>query len=410
MKNFDTLKAGVTLCLLLAFSFGTYAQVVDTWQQKTGIPGPHRHHPVNFTLDGYGYLLTGTGFYQDGTVLPTKDFYRYDPQGDSWTLLSNFPGAARGFAVGLSVDGKGYIGFGAGSSNFNDLWVYDPDANSWQELASCPCLGRTHPAFISIGNTIYVGLGNQGGQELNDWWAYDIATDSWEQKADFPSDIRHHPYYFAIDNYGYVGMGHSFTSRKIYKDFYRYDPALDQWTRLNDLPAQGRVAGTHFTHEGKGYILCGQDENHRFFQGEFWQYTPELDAWLQMPTFPSEGRWAPGSFVIDDVAYLTCGEGEMYIYNDLWSFQLPTPSNTNSYKPLALDIYPNPAQGELFIKDSEIIPNIKNISIFDVNGVRHSANVQQERVNISGLPSGIYTIQVHTGDDIYSNRFSKIGN
>ena len=75
-----------------------------------------------------GYI--GTGY--DGTAY-YNDFWEYDQSNNTWTAKANFPGAARYYAVGLSIGTKGYIGTGidAGGTKYNDFYEYDPTNNTW---------------------------------------------------------------------------------------------------------------------------------------------------------------------------------------------------------------------------------------------------------------------------------------
>ena len=315
----------------------------QTWERMADLPGAGRHHPVTFTVDGFGYAVTGTS-----PGIPTDDFYRYDPGANEWQVLPDFPGPDRSYSYGGAYGGKGYLGFGLGNAYFNDLWEYDPGTQAWTQLASCPGAGRTHPAFvITDDGKIYVGMGGAIGGNLRDWWVYDIASDEWTRLADLPGPARHHPYYFNIGDIPYVGFGHG---AGIFKDVYRFDPAGNSWTRLADFPGEGRVAGTQFTHGGMGYILSGQGQDHNNLDtGEFWEFDPVNETWTQlMPPHPGSGRWAPASFLIGNNLYFLAGESNQGLQHDLWVYNL---TRTSAVEPVLAEtgprigIYPNPATG-----------------------------------------------------------------
>ena len=273
------------------------------WTSVEPLPDLFRSdHSYGFALNNTGYLVAGqtaSGY--------SNAFYSYDPAADAWTALDDFPGSARGYAIGDDWDGKAWFGFGRGPGGvLNDLWVFDPANGTWEEKASCPCDARMHPAFIAIDDHIYVGLGNSLAGDLNDWWEYDMASDTWSEKPAFPDMQRHHPYQFGIDGQVYVGFGHH--NSEIFNEWYRYDPSDETWTEMTTLPDQGRVAGTQFAHNGKGYALSGDGEGHTsMMTGEFWQYDPINDAWAQWPAHPGMSRWAPSSFVLNDEVYLING-------------------------------------------------------------------------------------------------------
>jgi hypothetical protein len=51
----------------------------------------------------------GTGFNVNGQF---KDFWQYDTAANTWQAKSDFQGGLRKFAVGFSINNKGYIGTG----------------------------------------------------------------------------------------------------------------------------------------------------------------------------------------------------------------------------------------------------------------------------------------------------------
>jgi hypothetical protein len=90
MKNTFTYLFTLLILSLTGFS---YAQ---TWVSKTGMGNNTRHHPVTWTLNGFGYAATGT----NPSNNPTSDFEQYNPTTDSWVSLPDFPGPARSFSIG----------------------------------------------------------------------------------------------------------------------------------------------------------------------------------------------------------------------------------------------------------------------------------------------------------------------
>ena len=298
----------------------------QNWQQATSFPFSGVHHPITFSYENYGFSISGSN---------TDLVYRYDSNTDSWTQLSSFPGGDRGYAYGVQVGSKAYMGFGSNpNGNFpTDWWEYDIVNDSWSQKASFPGNGRNHPAMVSVGDKVFVGCGSNTAN-LGDWWEYDINSDSWSQKPDIPGNDRHHPYYFGIGNYAYVGFGHgsvpgpgsNSTGSFIYNDFYRYDPSNDTWLQLDNFPSEARVAGTQFSFNGKGYVISGDGDDHSSLDsGELWEYEPTNDSWTQLPSHPGDAIWAPGCFVIDCSVYFLLGQNNNTI-------PAVYPSNIYTYK------------------------------------------------------------------------------
>lgn len=381
--------------ILLTLSLAIFCLTVQSqgWVELNPVPGIARHHPICFALEGQGYLLCGNPDPRATSDPYLKDQWTYDPVADEWTEMEDFPGAPRGFGVGLNYNGKGYAGFGFGNNQYlNDLWEFDPETQEWTQLPSCPCLGRTHPAFLAAQGKIYVGLGGTG-TNANDWWSYDLETKQWTEEERYPGVPRHHPYYFTVDDIPYVGFGHS--ANAIHNDFAKFNPATREWELMMQFPSHARVAGTHFTVDDKGYILAGDNELHRYDEAEMWEYDPPSDSWIQLPTFPEDGRWAPGAFVIGGTAYFTSGfaRNTRVYHNDLWEYVIKTTTSTDEETLPAVSITPNPGQGSFQIEGS--LDGVTEMEIIDGQGrILQNLPIAKEQ-DISTLIPGSYILRVH---------------
>lgn len=368
--------------------------LAQTWEPMASLPGgplDARHHPITFSIDGFGYLLGGAV-----NGMPSDDFMRYEAFTDSWETLPDFPGLARSFSYATSRGPKAYVGFGGAPSGapLRDLWEYDSETEEWSQLADCPCNPRYHPAFIQLDDKIYVGMGNNTSN-LDDWWEYDIPTDTWSEKDDLPGPTRHHPFYFGIDGIAYVGFGHGNDVNgnvSVYNDFYKFDPATDEWTQLNDFPGEARVAGTQFDYNGKGYVLSGDGDNHSFMaEGEFWEYEPQSDQWTQLTSHPGSSRWAPGNFIIDNYIYFMCGLSSIQLESDMMRFELePAITAVSDISAESIAVFPNPAKS--YVNIDADISRFSEIRL--VNGYGQSLrSVNQKQVDLEGLPNGMYYLQ-----------------
>ena len=298
--------------LLSLLPFLTQSQ---SWTTSSNFIGDGRHHPITFSNDNFGFVVSGSYL---------NDVFKYDKLNDTWTQLQDFPGQGRGYGYAVSIGNDAYVGFGSTDNGQfpTNWWKYDMLTDTWFQLSSFIGDGRNHPAMVVVNNKIYVGCGSNDNGNLGDWWEYDIIADSWSQKSDIIGYNRHHPFYFGIGDYAYVGFGHGSTfgpgsnpnsNNYIYNDFYRYNPQNNSWTQLSNFPSEARVAGTQFSYEGKGYILSGDGDDHNpLSYGEFWQYDPTNDSWTQLPSHPGDAIWAPGSFVIGCDAYFLLGENNNY--------------------------------------------------------------------------------------------------
>ncbi len=402
--------------LLLVFLIAQTGLFGQDWVQKSSLPfnAFGRHHPVTFSIGGFGYLVGGSA--SQSPYL--SDFYRYDPVADKWDQLPNFPGTPRSYSYAVVYNGKAYMGFGFGpTSDLTDMWEYDPATGVWTEKSLCPGEGRGHPAYVEANGKIYIGLGQSSTGNMKDFWEYDIANDSWEEMPEFPSHRRHHPYHFAIDNMVYAGLGHGtqqVNGTPIYTDMYRFDPLTKDWERMSDFPAEARVAGTQFSLNGKGYVLSGEGEDHYYLEeSEFWEYDSSSDSWTELPPAPGSGRWAPGSFTIGNTAYFTCGTALINNANsinqkDLWAYTFENATGTN--QPGAaqtVQVYPNPAQDQLFVQGNWTTPTRFQIVHADGRLLQSGLYDAGTGIRIGSLPTGVYELMLIQATERFQAKFVK---
>lgn len=153
-----------------------YDATTDAWTRKRDFPGEGLMSAGAFVVGAKGYMgtgqLAGTGY------TTTKAFWEYDPATDAWARKADFPGVARGFALGFALNGRGYMGLGVASvtpplSLPVDLWSYDPAANAWTRQEDLPAAGRGMAVAFTLGSGAFLGLGNDASmRSLSDLWQF----------------------------------------------------------------------------------------------------------------------------------------------------------------------------------------------------------------------------------------------
>jgi N-acetylneuraminic acid mutarotase len=74
---------------------------------------------------------------------------------------SSFGGGGRVYAVGFSIENKGYIGLGVGGSNSkNNFWEYDVQNNTWTQKTNFSAQGKVSSVGFSIADKRYAGTGS----------------------------------------------------------------------------------------------------------------------------------------------------------------------------------------------------------------------------------------------------------
>lgn len=84
-----------------------------------------RHSTAAFAIGNNGYIVSGRA--QNGVI---NNVWKYNPSSDSWSNEHQaFQGSAREKAVGFTLDGKGYVTTGSdsnGANFFRDNWQFTP--------------------------------------------------------------------------------------------------------------------------------------------------------------------------------------------------------------------------------------------------------------------------------------------
>jgi N-acetylneuraminic acid mutarotase len=259
--------------------FWEYDAINNAWTQKANLGGIARFQAVSFCIGMKGYMGTGTS--NSGYC---NDFWEYDSATDSWMQKASLPADKRTGAVGFSIGNNGYIGTGWGidsvslnNVNHNDFWKYDPATNSWSKQANVPGVRRGFAVGLSLLDKGYIGMGHDSsGNTYSDFWDYDTTLNAWTPKSNYPGGNRMDidGGHFTIGNYGYIGTGSTNSIATSHNDFWKYNPANDSWTQIQNLPAQTRIGASGFSINNKGYIGLGFLFNPNInYLNDLWEYT-----------------------------------------------------------------------------------------------------------------------------------------
>lgn len=171
-----------------------------SWTTKADFPGTARYGSVGLT-DGQK-IYVGLGVQKPSSSTSLYDWWAYDPATDAWTRKADNPATDNTnfqFAAGFTLNGKMYMGLGAyGQKN---LWNYDPPSNAWTRMADFPGTAFYGASGFSLNGKGYIC----GGGGSTECWRYDPETKNWTQVAFFgPSSSAGS---FVIGNKAYIACG-----------------------------------------------------------------------------------------------------------------------------------------------------------------------------------------------------------
>lgn len=281
--------------------------ILNPWLRKTDIPTDQdRYASVGFSFGGFGYVGLGA---------TRQDFWKYDPNDNSWLRVADFPGPPRWGASSFVIGECAYVGGGSNNSGMlDDFWKYNIVNNTWEQISKFP-----YPISAATG------LSNEEKgyivtfDDVNNFWSYDPISDVWSQMPDL-NTISSGPKGkadagFALNNKLFIYASGNSTGLH---QLYEFDINSSLWTRKADMvnfEILTRAIG--FSFQNKGYVSA---------DCYLYEYDPANNSWkvkTQIPGSLKSGscdREEPVAFVINEQIYLGGGICGTSSDHDLWEF------------------------------------------------------------------------------------------
>ncbi|MCJ7695593.1 MAG: LuxR C-terminal-related transcriptional regulator [Anaerolineaceae bacterium] len=268
-------------------------------------------------------LISNSGFLT--TTTPTPVTIPGVTTIQRWQELAPMSQARSGLAV-AAYDNAIYAIAGITETGATDLVErYDPQTNSWEILSKKPtAVGNIVAALI--GEKIYVPGGEMTDGSMSDLLeVYNPRTDNWEVLSPMPKPLS------AYALAAYEGQLYLFggTNGKAYSNsVYIFDPVQNHWQEGSPMPT-ARAFASAAVAAGKIYVIGGFDGRSSLTTNE--AYTPGRDQsgdqpWSVQPALP-EGQYAFGMQGIGELIFIV-GKSTTEQYtllqflpqNNLWTF------------------------------------------------------------------------------------------
>jgi len=220
--------------------FYSYDPLADVWTSRAAIPdGSEAKKPgrgAAACADGGGHVYCTKGN-------NTQGFYRYAAAADSWIQLADVPlgttnKKVKGGTDMVFVPGRGgapdYLYLLKGHKN--EFWRYDPDRDSWSALAPAPAEKWDKGSWLACddSNTVFAHQA-----KIHGFYPYDLRTQTWQTPlTGMPLMGRSGRPKKSKDG----GAGVWFDGRVFAlkggntQEFWRYDAVRDSWQELDTMP------------------------------------------------------------------------------------------------------------------------------------------------------------------------------
>lgn len=280
------------------FSIG-FLSFAGDWIQKATFGGVGRHRAVGCGTDFRGYMglghVNGTG-----NDISYKDWWEYDPASDSWTQKANYPVNNHG-AVSFVIDNMPCVG--GGSALAGEFYKFNPQLNSWTPIAPCPFFNPGDTQGFSVNNKGYVYLANQLAE-------YNPDSNQWVLMPQPPISFNIWSCAFSVGASGFIKSGNK---------LYEFKPSQQLWLQRADFPGVSTGGSSSFAINDMGYVTCGYVGGLSVVTDQVWCFNPGLNQWNSVEEFKGTSRRFPVAFSVDDKGYFGTGTNGAN-FNDFWQY------------------------------------------------------------------------------------------
>jgi len=442
--NLDTLAGRWTARCSTVASGDTYPG--NDWLQREFIvskgnpltPGWHESKPIPLTPSGKavkdgGWLTLdpGTGLIYAAKGNKVGDFYRFDPEADSWRELALWKGGNenKGPAKGSAgvADGHGHV-FAVKGNNTLGFWCYYSEGDSWHQLPDVP-LGPTNKKVKGGTDVVYREDNGLPYVYLlkgykNEFLRFNVIADTWEQLPEAPQAV--HIKWDKGSWLAYDGSRYIYAHKAKYHEFWRFDCWAPAWDThcLKGMPFLSRTGKTKKSKDGgsgtwdNGFIYALKGGN----TCEFYKYAAVADTWTELDTIPSVGSTGKKKRVKAGGDIVAAGGGLFYALKgnktrEFWYYYEPEVSTTSwtggsggvreqeaeSREQGAgswWTLVPNPAKDAVRLQYANLSAGPMTVRVYNVSGVL----VAEKRIlsgrsgttalNLNGLAGGVYLVRM----------------
>lgn len=163
--------------------FYKYDPAADTWSIAPSIQGTKRAFASNFIINNKAYVVGGIN---NGSY--PSDFWMFNPTSETWEQKASiadktdddfdddYTTITRLNAVALVIDGRAYLTTGETSGLNSYTWEYNPNTDRWTEKTSFEGTSRTSAVGFTLNNRgfLLTGRGSTSSTSLlfDDMWEF----------------------------------------------------------------------------------------------------------------------------------------------------------------------------------------------------------------------------------------------
>jgi len=272
----------------------------DAWVTKANA-GTARHLVAGFSLNGFGYICSGT------TGSDSNEVNQYNDVANTWATKAT-AGTARRAPTGFSLNGYGYVCDGLTGAAVNEVSQYNDAINTWATKATGGT-ARYGLGGFSLNGYGYISSGDTGAK-TNEVNKYNDSANTWSTQAT-SGTARVSPGGFSLNGYGYICNGND-TGVAFLNEVNQYNDSANTWT-TKATGGTARYGLASFALNGYGYISSGADGG--VYYNQVNEYNDSANTWTTKAT-AGTARYAPGGFNLNGYGYISSGNDGI-AYNEV---------------------------------------------------------------------------------------------
>lgn len=432
------MKNRIIAFFMASTAFWNYSsQTGWTWTELSNMPEKISNNTV---VEGF---IGGQPFvYSFGGIDSTKLYsginlssFRYDVVADLWTVLPDLPDTLGKIASGVSRVGNklyiigGYHVLANGNEVSSDrVHIFNLLTNTFEsDGANIPIPIDDHVQCVYKDSLIYVISGWSNSGNVANVQIYDPQANAWTIGTSTPNDNFFKAFGASgvivgdtIFYNGGVKGGFNFTAvgytRKGIID--TNDPTQIDWTQISDNPGSPGYRMACSNYMDKVFWLGGGGVAYNYngiaYSGgvgvepldRILQYNGSSQLWDEGVGTPFQVMDLRGIAKISDTEWIICGgmESGQNVSNKTYQISYdPVIGSVNDSEWKSLNIFPNPAQEEIF--SSSIKKGMFQIT--DLSGQLMQKGSFQNSIDVSWLRNGIYLLVIEDEGTLYRCKFEK---
>lgn len=385
------MKPRLTLIFILLQSIAFAQLSPNEWEYAAPFGGGKRDDGSAFSANGFGYFGCGIDEYYQ----LRNDFWRFEPNSNSWSEIDSLPGLPRQYASIFEIEERVFLVGGVTADGVsNEVYEFDGNTETWKKLDNAPFAGVAAAAAFVYRDKGYLVGGRNDSIKINEFWEFDSKSAKWNRMPTPPFEPKDEMSAFSLGNKGFVLLGRTQGNSKT-SNVYFFDFIYQIWHEIDSYPGEAAMYCECKSVGGRYAVCAGGESKYGALLNEAYYYDDSTAAFYPLPDLIEPKIRGMQAFLIGSSIYYVGGLTPNFTRTAVTQkLRFEEERMTTKSK---VKVFPNPASDWMLIEFLES-PNLRVESAYVVN--LHHQELRTEtiindgtvHINVSELPAGMYWV------------------